>query len=382
MKRNWVRGMGAMLGAVAALGQGSVAEACPLPPSPENVRVWREAEAVAVDVATDGFLLLDVLQHDPKAALEATTVHVTNAEGEDVAGKLAVLEGYLAWEATSPLAVGSKLTAVITGSLVPGHAAVPDEVELRVAGEPTSLGAQQLAFSRWLDYAHGVGDRVQCTQLEWQRCGSGVSFLPGAEELLHAAELSWRAPDWHGYLLWEVTVEQTPEQRAVRSFPARTLIDARTKPSSDVLGTFAFPSDTNDYCATLSVRDLRTGKTEKVERCAAPERGVETLRDTDLANCNAPPTPALTEAWCSLHPESELEVCTKMGEPPVEDDEDPVVTPKPPVEDDEQAPSKPSNAADGGSKESQGCQAAPGSAGSGAALALVFALGALVRRRR
>ncbi len=381
-------GLSVALAMAAGLSHTDVAEACPQPKSPDSVKIWRGANVAEVEVASDGFLVLDTLSYDPKAALEATTVVVTDAEGEDVTGTLQVLEGarqYLTWQATAPLGAGAKLKAVVTGALVPGKSAVPDEVELVVAGEPSSPLPAALAFGSWLDFAHGVGNQVQCVQTTWEPCGSGISFLKEAEELLHAVELSWKAPAWPGYVLREVTVEQTAEQRGLRSLPMRTLIDAASAPA-DELGTFVFPKETVRYCATLAIRDLRTGKTEKFEKCAEPERGASTLRDSDLANCREPPTPALTEAWCGLHPESELEACTKLGDnPPVEDegDEPSVDEQEKPNEDDVRSPPQPTSAADGvGNNSSQGCQMSPGSIGSSAGVALLLGAFALVRRRR
>jgi MYXO-CTERM domain-containing protein len=110
------------------------------------------------------------------------------------------------------------------------------------------------------------------------------------------------------------------------------------------------------------------------------------VRDFALGECAAPPSPALTEAWCELHPESKLPACTGIMDPvdPMPNDGVGGGTmdagdgaTKPPVK-------MPTNAGDDGANTSSGCNVVMGrTTGGGLAFALGFVAAAvsLVRRR-
>jgi hypothetical protein len=343
--------------------------------------VLRDVDATSVDVATDGFFVLDTNGYYLGTYHETANVSVTTLEGVAVAGELKTFKGeinsFLGWQASAPLAAGTKLKVVAELSGIPEYSVqpLPDQVELHVVGAPTPLTADGLALTSWFDFGHGVGDDVACTS-NGSSCSSPTLMVKGAEEMLHAVEPTWSGPkNANGFLLWEAHIEAAP---APEILGFSSTADLRRSEQDRSLGQFAFPKDAAKYCLTLVVQDLRTGVEVKHEQCAEPGPSTKVVHGSALLACDRPPTPALAEAWCKGHPESQLPECT--GKPPTDPmptdptPTDPMPNVAPQLGDDVQNPNE--------AHTSSGCQIGFGSSGGSVAALFVSALALVGLRRR
>jgi len=395
-------------GAASGIGGGSSGATAPQP----RVTIERDSSAEKPAVATDGFFLLRLQQvFDDKDI----SVVVTDEAGMPIAGsvktwRLGLTDGkvygpsdepglqqvnaYRGWEAEQPLKVGSKITAKV-GLKSAGLAM--DSAELEVVGEPTALtAAKGLAFSEWLTLGHGVGDQVICST-----SGScGPVMVPSSEESLLATRANWAGPEKvNGTVLWSAKLEVSADDKLFTSFPvaadASGLVVLSSPPPQPIdMGLVEFPKDAKKFCATLVLHDLRDGTELKAEHCEdSAGKSTTTLHDFRLGDCTAPPSPALAQAWCELHPESKLSACTGIMDPVDHvDPVDPVPNDgvaggpsdagdgatKPPVK-------LPTNAAEDGEHTSSGCSVGLGhTTGGGLAFALGFVAAAVLfaRRRR
>ena len=368
-----------------ALGLSGSGPGTPVAP-PRGVRVMRDGSAPFVTVATDGFFLLETYGYSLSVLLPSTTVSVTTLDGQAVPGKLEVFTGtsqpFLAWSADAPLSDGATLRAVVTGG-VAGAPVFPDQVELHVSGAPAELAGTALAFGDWVDFRHGVGDPVMCTS-------TPVSTLtiPSAEEQLVAAHTSYRAPqDVKSYVLWEVRV--APDVRVTEPLPQFALV-IHPSTLSLPLGLLVFPKDSAKHCATLVVKDLRTGESRESRECTTPGSTTELVRDFALEACSAPPSAALTRAWCELHPESTLQACTGKAPPQTEpiptDPQEPMPTDPMPRDPMTQEPLPTSQEADNAARAEprtiRSCQLGVGGVDAGNVSLLLAALGFSAFRRR
>lgn len=368
-------------------GGFQVAEGCgggnAVAPAP-RVTIERDLTTTKLGVATDGFIVLRTQQLFDAADV---SVVVTDEQGKPVAGAVkSVQDGnggaHLTWSAEKALPIGAKIKVAV--GLTQGNVAATatDTAELEVVGEPTQLAADGLAFGDWLDFGHGVGDQVTCST---RSCYAQSLMVPSAEEVLHAVRAKWAGPtSVNGYVLWEVKLDLADEQKAIQ-YPLAQ-VASTTLPEPLEVGVVPFPLATKKYCATLLVKDLRTGKEMRSEHCEdMPGKSTGTERDYPLVQCGEPPSPALTEAWCKLHPESTLPVCTgimdRVDPVPIEgvaggtSDAGDGAT-KPPVK---------MPVAEDGEHTSSGCSVALGRrTGGGLAFALGFVAAALsfARRRR
>lgn len=321
-------------------------------------------------VATDGFFLLQTYL-DPSSIVSQTKVTVTTSDGADVPGAVKLYPGgFLGWEADAPLAVGTKLEVKV--SQPPGAISFEDSAELTVVGEPTLLEGAVAALGEWYDFHHGLGEPTTC--LKQGPCGSQQTLsLYSTDEQLHAVNVAWQGqPKVNGFVLWEASLELTPEQMRLNQPSAGVQLTAWPAPMS--LGTLVFAAHSSEYCATLKVHDLRRDKYVSVKTCGEPQTGEPSSDFDDVGWCDSPPPGPLALKWCAKHPESTLPVCKPVTMPEHPADPDP--TPNEPVTSD--------NSATPGKRTASACQLSPGPA-RGAGLGLVLAAvgaGAVVRRRR
>ncbi|MDF3067163.1 MAG: hypothetical protein K0R38_2764 [Polyangiaceae bacterium] len=338
--------------------------------APPSLRIWRSSGAAQLEVATDGFFMLEAYGVlDPTPLVSTATVRVTMLDGAAVPGKLSVVkgkaQGYLAWQADAPLGVGTKLNVAVEGPTSPGAPFVPDQAELVVAGEPAPLAAGTLSFETWRDYRHGVGAQVTCLRTV-PSCGGQpiVISVFAEEEKFPAVYAAWHAPaDLHGFTLWEVDIVANAPAPDVPAPATAVVIDPSDTPGLNVV----FAAAAAAHCLTIQVKDLRTGAKVSAEQCTAPgapPAGSTVFRDFPLEQCDAPPSAALTPAWCEAR-SSTSPVCQPSQPVP---DEPSRPTPNQPSPAEPESP-PPSNAADGASGTSQGCQVAlVGASAAGGAL--------------
>jgi hypothetical protein len=390
------------------IGGGSSGATAPQP----RVTIERDLSAEKPAVATDGFFLLRLEQVSDDKDI---SVVVTDEADVPIAGsvktwRLGLTDGkvygptdevglqrvdtYRGWEAEQPLKVGSKIKAKVG---LKSSGATMDSLELEVVGEPTALtAAQGLAFNEWLTFGHGVGNQVTC-QAPGGACGPHEFMVPSTEESLAATRPTWAGPGKvNGTLLWSAKLEVSADDQLFTSFPV-ALDDTGLRvlsappPQPIRLGMVVFPKDAKKLCATLVLHDLRSDKEVKAEHCEdSAGKSTSTVRDFALAVCTAPPSPALAQAWCELHPESKLPACTGIMDPV--DPVDPVPNEgvaggptnagdgatTPPVK-------MPTNAAQDSEHTSSGCSVGLArTTGGGLAFALGFVAAAVAftRRRR
>jgi hypothetical protein len=336
--------------------------------APPILRITREPGVASYSVATDGFFVLNTNGLvDPAPRFATTKVSVTTLEGAKVAGKIITIAGqdlsYLAWQADAPLSIGTKLKVVAESPAVTGAPVAPDEVRLDVTGEPALLEAGTVSFDTWLDNRRGVGQTVSCTSIPSNSCRQLPPVLTvfTAEQRLPAVEAAWQVGgNPHGFTLWEVVVAaKDPAIDAVPSFVA--VVEPAQR---HALSPLVFAAPAASHCVTVVVKDLRTGAVKSAEQCAppatpSPEASVR--RDYPLESCDAPPSSALTPAWCEAT-RSDLPLCH------------------------EAKPGPTSGAADGPSGPSSGCQVAlVGASAAGGTFfgfsAVVGVLSLLSRRR-
>jgi len=320
------------------------------------------------DVATDGFFVFGGRARglSGDAAIASVDVKVTDEAGELVPGRVAVLregpEGsdnlLLGWSADRALEVGDQLHGVIVEQ-APRSGVEPlrAELDLKVAAVPSPLEAGELEIARWVDFRHGVGERVQCASAS---TGCSSLSVPSAEEQRHAFVAQWRAPQHVGYVAWRLELVEEGESGAV--LPAARDFFVGDDP---FLGVTSFALSRPEYCVSIKIRDLHTGQEAQSEPlCAEPEppaRG-EVETDTSVGQCPEPPNAALVETWCRLNPDSTRAECAPSTETGAGGESE-------------------ANATTSALRGSGGCQAAAGAAGGGSAALSLLAL-ALLRRRR
>lgn len=353
----------------------------------QTATIHRLTGAGEVEVATDGFFLIDSYSftgYDPGNI----TVTVTTLEGAEVLGAVKVLttsggQSLYSWSANEPLEVGSKLRA----SVAPTFSAfgAPDQAILAVVAVPAELASGGVNVENWLDFGHGVGPSTTCFASGGSCTGPHQISLPGAEQMLHAANYGWSpAAAVTGFVAWEVTVERASVAAPEMALAAPGASLFMGGPNAHLyLGALPFPLGTERYCVKYTVRDLRTDDSESAEFCSELGPSTETQRDYPLAQCDQPPSAELTKAWCELHPGSTLAQCVPF-DPTAHpaDPQDPMprepsddVTPRAEPSDDDRA---------AGSRTSSGCQmttSASRHAGFGLFLAATV-LGGWLRRRR
>jgi hypothetical protein len=252
---------------------------------------------------------------------------------------------------------------------------------LEVVSAPAKLEAGEPSIGEWVDYGHGVGPLVTCQTVRGACSGPGTAQVPSAEQLLRGAYYSWDpAEPVRGFVAWEIEVERktAPAAEEALETPGPTLFLGAPS-ARQYLGLLPFAGTTKDYCATVTVRDLRSDEQVTTELCAEPGKSAETVRDYGLSQCDSPPSEALTEAWCTSHPGSSVAECAPY---------DPTVKPRDPMPDEPEPDLGDGiTAADddgAGSRTSSSCQLSPGASrhASFAAFVAAVAVGGLLRRRR
>lgn len=350
---------------------------------PQTATIRRQPGSLNVEVATDGFFLIDSYTFTSRVPgnIEVT---VTTLEGAAVLGTVEVLtmssgQDFYSWSANEPLEVGTKLKATVTSTF--NAYGPPDQAVLEVVGLPAQLAPGTLSVENWLDYRHGVGAHVSCETAGGGCANPQTISVPSAEQMLHAASYGWSpAFDVHGFVAWEIALERTtpveaedylasPSPVAFFGVEERLLFES----------PLPFPKHSQDYCVVFKLRDLRTGDEQQSKLCSEPGKSTGTQRDYALDLCTSPPTPGLTEAWCLSHLGSSVPACAPF-DPTVKLD-DPM--PQEPV-DPGFVPNMPNLGDDTGSRTSNGCQTSPGvpNGASFGVLAMAGVLGGLVRRRR
>jgi hypothetical protein len=278
-----------------------------------------------IPVATDGFVVLTGRYDDEQLDVDISGVSVsaTNDGGEDVPGELKFLRSvednyhgnavYLSWEANSELEIGTHLTLAVAATPAPRDN-IEATVELEVVGAKTPLPVPTAALGSWFDYEHAVGSLVTC-ETEDGLCGDlgrKVSF-PADTKLLVGNVPSWKVPPITGMVAWEVRAEATepwdsrgwrPEQPWVSR---SALVFGAGSEAMTQAGEVIFAEDASEYCATIVVRDLRTGQELRSEPACDEPGAVEWARsDSPLLACTAPPSEELKPRWCMAHPADEL----------------------------------------------------------------------------
>jgi hypothetical protein len=240
--------------------------------------------------------------------LEDLSVNVEVRGGAAVEGALEVLRvlddgGFVVgWQADAGLDVGTRLDVTYSGP--GGSDTVQGTAALEVTGAPAVLALPSLTFTRWVDFGHGVGDSVQC---QLTGLGGGCAGPPTvevfvAEERRKAVEVEWRMPVVHGFVFWETELDATP---ASDLKPPTEYSFAHSDPGSEAEqapygALVVFPSDAEQYCVTLKVRDVRSGLEDAVQACAEPQPPSLIQLDYPLPGCGAPPSSELKERWCDV----------------------------------------------------------------------------------
>lgn len=343
---------------------------------PQRLTIHSGESAEPVPVATDSFFLMD---HQFFAAVDPSNISVvvTTLEGDVVEGSVRIVGSQVglprfSWSASTPVPLGTKLKASVHAVGFPAS----DEAMLEVVGPPAELSAGQLSVASWFELGHGVGPDVSCETTTPVYCSYSL-ILPGAEEVLHAARYTWTPPaDINGFVAWHVSVDRSVEATSELTQPVPA---SYTGPSASALelGQLAFPMGSQQYCAKVTVTDLRTEDSVTTELCGQPGDSTGLERDYPLDLCSKPPSAALTEAWCKSHPSSTLAECK-----PLETDDDGFVPGS-------VGPGNPPADADASrSRSSSGCTMSPGASGVasrascfGLFVAVTALFGALRRRR-
>lgn len=271
-----------------------------------------------VPVATDGFVVLggqfDDLELD--VDVSGVDVSVTDADGANVPGALQFLRAtsvqanyhgkrvYLGWAAAAPLDVGAQLTLALRAAPAPRETndVLEDQVELEVVGPPTTLADISLAFGPWVDFEHGIGTAVRCLG-DYGSCGTEDLLVRTQIELLFANDTRWQPPVVTGMVAWEARAEVVGAAASIASATPAFVFDERDQPVET--GLVVFPEESDEYCAVLAVRDLRTGAELRSEpACAQPEAAEWTSGDNAFRSCAEPPSDELHDAWCEAHENS------------------------------------------------------------------------------
>jgi hypothetical protein len=277
-----------------------------------------------IPVATDGFVVLEGQFDDEELDLDVSGVQVsvTTHGGADVPGSLTFLRAtsqnanyhgklaYLGWSATAGLEVGTQLTLAMTAAPAPREAGLvlQESFELQVVGPPTPLTDVALTFGAWLEFDHGIGDSVSCLA-DYGSCGTDIITVRPELELLEGVETFWSPPKPSGMVAWEAHAELADSALEPLSPEAPTFVlsEGDVRPAT---GRVVFPRDSEEHCAVLVVRDLRTGVEVRSSRaCAEPGAPEYSIGDNPFQLCAEPPSEELKERWCEGASHADHEVC-------------------------------------------------------------------------
>jgi hypothetical protein len=248
-------------------------------------------------------------------ALEAFSIEVTDASNAAVSGKksLETLEHEsppgqrhvaVIWKPDAPLAPASTYTvswSIASGAVALSRGTISGEGTLKTNGAPSSspgpTGAATFARYRKL-----VGDLVSC-QIGGT-CFPETTFWFGTTEIeLPALDLSIAHPSASTSAYQLTRIQAVPGKGALHKEPPAALRAASYESAStrEVL----FSDDLPEYCVQLVTRDLRNDAITISPEICAPASSVSAIGSTlseRLEHCEEPPSDALKDEWCALHP--------------------------------------------------------------------------------
>lgn len=260
-----------------------------------------------VPVGTDGFFVVDgaVKGLSAEAAVATLVVEVKTSDGQPVPGSLELIDeqnGSLlaGWTASNALVVGTKLHAEFRVTEETSGPA-PGEVQLEVVGPPASLpSAPELVLAGFIDFGHGVGEPTPCGVQVGGSCNFNTipAEVPGSEERRVAVDAWWREPGVSSIVAWKVhVVAQSPRPGSIP--PTYTPYYLYGSAESEV-GRLVFANEPEDYCATLVVTDLRTGRESRASKCQPHQAPTSVAADYPLYQCSMAPNGELEPRWCAL----------------------------------------------------------------------------------
>jgi hypothetical protein len=334
--------------ALGCSGSGSLPSSpgATAPPTPQWFEVApSQNDGKPVSVATDGFFTIAPRYYGftEEEALAALEVIVTDEAGQDVPGKLALVEHNFTWAATTPLKIGAHLKASLGATSI--SSTVGGDFALEVVGEPEPLPEPSAEFYGWTKSFHGVGSPVTCGVALPGGCGSAPSMASTAyEEDGGFVDLRCTTLPKAG-VLWRLSVEQSAIATDGRLYYSTGgIVTGPAFVSTQELGRVGYDLGATRACAVIVIKDLRTGKESRADTCHAVEATTEVNTNDFLRDCSSPPNEGVRELWCRLH--SGLgEGCN--GTAPTEPVTEPGTPGPGPVT---------ITHADAGSRESSGCQ--------------------------
>lgn len=291
--------------ALGCSGAGSVAM-----PGPWRSLVAADADAKPSEAVlradTDGFVVLTGTYSGltSEEALASIRLVVTDSAGNEVPGSVASLattavgDGFVeqfGWTATTPLAVGTRLTAQL--GVTPTLAHASHTYSLEVVGPAAAPPMPAATFSQWADVYNGTGEPSTCAT---SPTGGSCSPTPPVVQVYSAYELTSGQVRLDVELpmsgvAWLVTAaESATHPETTLGYGQERFI---TGPNSDALiGTFSLATKATEACALVTIKDLRTGKSVSTDTCAAREPAKFTW--AGLGSCAQPPNEALRDLWC------------------------------------------------------------------------------------
>ena len=278
---------------------------------------WSWPKLDALPVGTDGFFAFWITYAGilPEDLGSVVTVEVRDDANQLVPGSLQRLQSvehggeaevYLGWQADEPLTPGELLSASVLGTGSDGDVSIATGLDVRDS-EP-ALDAEA-SFQDFRLYRFDDGPRVDCSVSS--DCGPNLGF--GTEfstayaawfqvvlepEVVFAWEYSIEPVTGKGTLTkdaitWEELDESTP--------PSATLTAYRATADLDRGFDLLFRQDLAEYCVTLKLKDLRTGKSHSEEVCSSRPAELETEERDLIRECEEVPE-EYRARWCATEP--------------------------------------------------------------------------------
>lgn len=255
-------------------------------------------------------------------ALSAVTVSVEDASSQPIAGSLSLhdlgpaqmditgqgREVLVVWKPNAPLAPNAQYQvswSVAESALATHHLTSSGQLSLSTVGAPAptaKLATTQAAFRR---ERRLVGEPVTCERELMSTCGPSVASFGSTEAQVPMLDLSFAPPPSPASHYLITRVEPVPGKGVPVSLPA-PIVSLPPFDEATQLATLELSDDVEEYCVRLVTEDLTSGVVHtSPDVCAArddAEAPGSSLLEQTLSYCKAPPSAALTPAWCKTHP--------------------------------------------------------------------------------
>lgn len=318
----WTICVAPLFAALALVGPGMVsrADGCSggpnntPPPDGWSTLFWQSdltAPADAVLVFSGGLSGMDA-----GPALAAVTVTLTDPAGADVPGTLSLVPVDPS-PAGNVLVVFKPAASLAAGAAYKVHWEVEPSVQsqpwLATSGDDTlktvtgpsienAPATEPAVFGRKPEL---TGEPVQCDRGPYG-CPPTTSF--GSEEILRPTlTLSWSYVEGPSSQYQLTTIEPIAGKGELLADPDVEMHIAH-KTTTHRTVTVTFADELEEYCVRLVTRDLRDGSELVSDPLCAKKSEVApgpSLLEQALSSCLAPPTEALSGAWCKSHADDE-----------------------------------------------------------------------------